>query len=400
MSRRYAWVALSGLFAGAVSIPINQYKVPPVMPVLMEAFSLDLTTANLLMSVFSLAGLVLAIPAGLIVHGIGPRRAGLISIGSVVIGAALGAVSGGATALLLSRTIEGLSFVFMMIGAPAIIAVWFSAQDRGVPMGIFATWVPVGNMIAFVVAPALAVQFGWQAIWWFGCAYGTLTFLVFWVLVRMPTEAAELADTSNPTGTGQLSRGQSTAAVRRALANRDVWLLGLMFLCFTMCFPAFMANMPTFLHTVRGYTLATAGLIVSLSSIAAIVSCPAVGWISDRISSRKTVYMVAYLALTVLWVLPFRVTGAAIPLFMIGFGVFAPAIPTMVMASVPEIVERPELAGIGMGVVVMVQNLGLLLGPVIFGRIVQTTGSWVMAGYALTPFCVLGVVVGLTVRVR
>jgi MFS family permease len=400
VSRTYAWMAVSGLFVGAIAIPINQYKVPPVMPVLMEAFSLDLTTANLLMSIFSLAGLLLAIPASLIVHAIGPRRAGLISIGSVVVGAALGAVSTGAAVLLLSRAIEGLSFVFMMIGAPAIIAVWFSAQDRGAPMGVFATWVPVGNMIALVVAPALAAMFGWRSIWWLGCAYGVLAFLVFWVLVRMPTEAAAPAHASNPTATGQPSRGPSTSAVRRALANRDVWLLGLMFLCFTLCFPAFMTNMPTFLHTVRGYTLSTAGLIVSLSSIAAIISCPAVGWISDRIGSRKAAYTVAYLVLTVLWVLPFGVTGAAIPMFMIAFGVFAPAIPTMVMASVPEIVERPELAGIGMGVVVMLQNLGLLLGPVMFGRLVQTTGNWAMAGYALTPFCLLGVLIGLTVRVR
>ena len=190
------------------------------------------------------------------------------------------------------------------------------------------------------------------------------------------------------------------ATLGRALINRDVWLLGLVFFAFTMCFPGFMTNMPTFLHTVRGYPLTTAGFIVSLASLVNFVSCPAAGWISDRIGSRKLVYTISYLVLIVLWIFPFRLTGAGIPLFMILFGVFGATIPTMVMASVPEVMERPELAGIGMGGVVALQNFGLLLGPVMFGRIVQMTGNWQLAGYALMPFCVLGLLFGLLVRVR
>jgi len=50
--------------------------------------------------------------------------------------------------------------------------------------------------------------------------------------------------------------------------------------------------------------------------------------------------------------------------------------------------------------VVTLQNLGLLLGPVMFARIVQISGRWEVAGYALIPICLIGVVVGLLVEVR
>ncbi len=400
MSKRYTWIMLIALFVAAVAAPVNMYKVPPVMPVLMDVFGLDLTSANLLMSVFAVAGVVLGIPAGLIVQRIGFKRSGLIAIASVVVGSALGALSSGAAMLLASRAIEGLSFVLMMVVAPAIIAVWFTAEERGVPMGVFAIWVPAGSMIMFNLAPALEARFGWQSVWWFGCAYGVMAFLVFWALVKIPRPVSRETGAANP-GSGAGPAGPpSMATLGRALVNRDVWLLGLVFLTFTMCFPGFMTNMPTFLHTVRGYPLATAGFIVSLSSLTTIISCPLSGWISDRIGSRKLVYTIAFLILTVLWIFPFRVTGAGIPLFMIVFGVFAPAIPTMVMASVPEIMERPELAGVGMGGVVALQNVGLLLGPVMFARIVQVTGDWQLAGYVLIPFCLLGVLFGLMVRVR
>lgn len=161
-----------------------------------------------------------------------------------------------------------------------------------------------------------------------------------------------------------------------------------------------MTNMPTFLHTVRGYPLGIAAFIVSLSSVATIISCPVAGWISDRIGSRKLVYTVAFLVIAALWLLPFRLTGVGIPLFMIVFGIFAGVIPTMIFAAVPEVMDRPELAGIGMGGVVTLQNLGLLLGPVMFAGIVQISGRWEVAGYALIPISLIGVVAGLLVEVR
>ncbi len=103
MSKRYTWIMLIALFVAAVAAPVNMYKVPPVMPVLMDVFGLDLTSANLLMSVFAVAGLALAIPAGLIVQRIGPKRSGLIAIASVIVGSALGALSSGTAMLLASR---------------------------------------------------------------------------------------------------------------------------------------------------------------------------------------------------------------------------------------------------------------------------------------------------------
>jgi MFS family permease len=391
---------MAALFVASISVPINQYKVPPVMPVLMQVFGLDLTMANLLMSIFSLSAFLLAIPAGIIVHRIGPKRSGLVAVAAVVAGAALGALSSGAATLLASRTVEGLGFVFMMVVGPAIIALLFSAEERGVPMGVFAAWVPVGSIIILNAAPALESAFNWRGVWWFGCLYGVFGFLVFWALVRVP-EVIPLARANPGYGGAAQTAGESLkSSVRAALANRNVWLLGLLFFCFTMVFPGFSNNMPTYLYTVRGYSLGQAALIVSLSSLGTIVGCPLMGMLSDRIGSRKKVYTTALLIVSVFWLLPYHLTGVAIPLFLAVFGLLSGALPTMIFASLPEVMERPELAGIGMGAVVTLQNLGLLLGPVMFGRIVQVSGNWALAGYAMIPITLLAVVVGWLVDVR
>jgi MFS family permease len=267
-------------------------------------------------------------------------------------------------------------------------------------MGIFATWVPVGSVLILNAAPALESVFGWQAVWWFGCLYGAFGFLVFWALVRVPDLVPPARANPGQAGADQVSSERLLLTVRTALANRNVWLLGLLFFCFTMVFPGFTNNMPTYLHTVRGYSLGQAALIVSLSSLGTIVGCPVVGMISDRIGSRKKVYTAALLIVSVLWLLPYHLSGVAIPLFLGIFGLVSGALPTMIFASLPEVVQRPELAGIGMGGVVTLQNLGLLLGPIVFGRIVQVSGNWALAGYAMIPITLLAVLVGSLIDVR
>ncbi|MFQ5842149.1 MAG: MFS transporter, partial [Thermodesulfobacteriota bacterium] len=110
---RSAWFTLFVLLTASVAAPLNQFKVPPVLPLLMDAFSLSVGRAGLLMSVFALTGLILAIPVGFIFQKLGYRISGLLAVGSVIVGASIGAVSTGAGMMLISRLVEGLGMSFM-----------------------------------------------------------------------------------------------------------------------------------------------------------------------------------------------------------------------------------------------------------------------------------------------
>jgi predicted MFS family arabinose efflux permease len=88
----------------------------------MDAFGLSVGRAGLLMSVFAVTGLILALPAGFIFQKLGYRITGLLAVGSVIVGASIGALSTSTGMMLISRVIEGVGTSFMAVVAPAVIA--------------------------------------------------------------------------------------------------------------------------------------------------------------------------------------------------------------------------------------------------------------------------------------
>jgi predicted MFS family arabinose efflux permease len=391
---RYAWVILFVVSLASVAAPLNQFKVPPLMPMLMQAFQLNLSQAGMLMSVFAITGFVLALPAGLILQKLGPKVAGLLAVGCLVVGSAWGALASSATLLLASRVLEGAGMGLIAVVGPASIALWFPREKQGTAMGVWGTWVPIGNVIMFSLAPMLATSVGWRAVWWAGALFAFVAFILYWLLMRLPPslegdQRVELGDSGD----------DLSPKLAPALANRGIWLLALSFACFNVVLISFATFFPTFLAGERHYSLAQAGLIASLSTIAALGSAPLAGWLSDRIGSRRLFIAIPFVVVAGMIALPFHLTGWSLYALMVLLGLISAAIPIATFAAAPEVMGNPRLAGIGLAVVALGMNLGIVIGPILFGMLVEMMG-WAMAGYWLIPFCILGFVAAWMLKVR
>ena len=384
----YAWVILAVVYFASVVAPFIQFKIPPIMPYLMQEFGIDLTRAGLLMSSIAMIGLLLALPTSILLQRFGPKITLLVSLSLMALGAGIGAFSSTFTGLLGSRVIEGIGIGLMGITAPATIAMWFPAERQGTPMGIWATWVPVGSVLIYNIAPMMVLSFGWQSIWWIGAAFAVLMMVFCGLFIKRP-----------PTQGQENAQVEARPSLRKALANRSIWLLALEFACMNFALVAVGTYYPTFLNEVRGYPLGQAAFLSSLATLVVLFSAPAAGLLSDRIGSRRLVLALPFLGAAVLFLFPFKVTGWQIVVFMILQGLIIGAIPTATFAAAPEVMQKVEWAGIGLAAVLIGQNLGQLLGPIFFGEMVQRSG-WAMAGYLLIPFCLLGFVSAWMVKVK
>ena len=387
----YAWTILAVLCVVSVASSLNQFKVPPVLPVLIRDFNLSLGNSGMLMSAFSVTGLLLALPAGFILQRLGPRFTGLIAVGAVSFGSVLGTFSTSVPVMLTSRFIEGAGLGLITVVAPATIALWFPEARRGTPLGIWTTCMPFGGILTLNLAPRLASLGGWQLVWKVGALFSLAALILFWLLFRMPRD----------TGDKQPGRREDSmlSGYGRAMLNRSLWLIALQFICFNAVCLALGTYFPTFLNTVRGHPLSTAAFISSLSTIMALFSQPFGGWLSDRLGVRRRLVVASSLLLAPISVALFLATGWLVPALMATFGLVAGITVPAIFAAVPEVMGSPRLAGPGMAVLALGQNLGMFIGPILFGMLADSAG-WTGAGYMLAPVCVLAAAAAWMARFR
>ncbi len=387
----YAWVVLAVSFIASIAAPLAQFKVPPIMPVLIDEYGLNLASAGFLMSIFSVAGFFLALPSGLVLQKLGLKITGLAATGTLILGSIIGATAGSQSILLVSRIIEGVGMGLIAVVAPASIAMWFPPEKRGAPMGIWSTWVPVGSLLTYLIAPTLTNLFGWRSVWWFTAAFAALAFILVLFFLKPPPFYKPLDTNNYPI--------KSPTHPLKALANRDIWLLGLVFGLTNFCNIALVTYYPTFLVEVRQFTIASAATLSSIQMIVILFSSPLAGALSDKIGSRKFLLTYPFLIYIILYLFPFALPSPAIPFWLVFMGMMGGLIPTASFSAAPEIMNDPRLAGLGMAVVITGQNLGMFSGPIIFS-IFQINFGWKTAGLLLIPFLLLGFSMGRLIKVR
>jgi MFS family permease len=404
----YAWVVLFALYMATLSATLNLFKVPPVMFPLIQNFHLSNSQAGMLMSVFSIMGFVLAIPAGYILKRFGIKMTGLIAVAALVIGSSLGAMATTPGQLSFGRFIEGIGMGLIMVTSPFAISVWFPLHNRALPTGIWATSVGIGNIVTLLIAPSLEVSKGWPFVWWLCAGFSALAFILFAMLFRMPKKE-EMYAAPAPAAATQ----EKPPSLARGMANRSLWMISISFGCYNLVVMAMCSFLPTFLQAFREYSqtydkglLLHAGFVTALIMAASIFSGPGGGYISDRLGKRKVMIIIPYILMALTFFLPFTVTGMMIPLWMIAFGIVGGPLAPVLLAAVPEVSEAPSLIGIGMSVAAVGQNIGMFIGPALFGAILDSMGktagaaAYVTAGYWMIPICVVGIIASLFIKVR
>lgn len=354
-------------YLAGIAIAVNQFKVPPVMQILISDLHIDMATGGWLMSVFSVASVILAIPAAFLLTRLGIKVTGLMALGCTIVGAVIGALATNVTTLLVGRVIEGISVGLISVVAPTVISMWFEPQERGLPMGIWAAWVPVGNVIAFNVAHPLLTSFGWRAVWWFGILFALVALILYGLVVVVPPRPADQKDDPSPGLTGSFGR---------MLLNPSSWLLALAFGTFSFSMIGYNTWVPSFLTETLQLDTASASFYASLLFMAGIPANVVAGWMVDRVENRPGLLTVAFLITTIIFAWSFRFGSTSVAvLYMILLGFASNFIPTSVFTLAPETIDAPQFAGLGLAIVAVVSGLGSLVGPPFLGAVISG-GNW------------------------
>lgn len=389
-AQRKAWAVMFAAYLAGIAIALNQSKVPPVMQVLLQSLHMDTATGGWLMSAFAVAGIALGIPAAFVLARLGPKRAGLLAIGCTLLGSIIGALAAGPATLLIGRAIEGIGLGLITVIAPTVISMWFPPEKRGTPMGVWASWVPVGSFIIYNLAAPLLKAFGWQGIWWFGALFALAAFVIYAATVSAPPAAEAANDQPR----------EAREAFGRVVLNPASWLLALVFSTFSFAFMGFATWGPTYFNQGLGLDLETASFYASLGSLAVIPSTLVAGRVLDRVRNRHMVMTVALAIAGVLlfWCFQLGSADVIVP-YTVALSFVAGFVPTTAFTLAPETMPDPRWGGLALGIMSIGQNAGVFFGPPVVGNLIAG-GNWPAGVIPLVIAAAIGVAAAIGLQAR
>lgn len=359
------WLIVSlCFFLVAFCITLMMYKIPTIMIQLMELLSVSAATAAWFMSVFTFTGIFLAIPIGFLIKGIGVRKVVIVS-GFL---AAFASIAGSfapdvgfacVPLLIVTRGLEGLSFVGIIASIPIMIQMCIIPSRVGTSTGIFMLGGMLGAMGGGVITPTVFAASGFAGLWIAYAAFMALSTIVFMVYVRFPRQEQEGAFPESKAATRS-----SSVSIYGVFFKPNTLLFFLGFAAFQILLLSVLTYAPTALQQ-RGMSPAMSGFVSTLPQLISIVTAIAFGAIADAIHRTKPLVIIGMIAMAICAPAALVTDAPVLWAILVAMGLLAMGVPTVVMAAYPKLLADPSKLTVGMGVMMLVQSLGQFLGSLI-----------------------------------
>jgi MFS family permease len=342
-------------------------KLPPALPVLRQEYGLSLTATGWLISMFNIMGMLGGVALGLSAARVGAYRYCQIGLALLVAGALLPVLAGGAPALLAGRFFEGLGFMMVVLGGPALLTHATAPRDRSLAFGFWGAYMPTGTSLAMLATPFLIAWGGWHGLWYACAALAALMALL------LAYGRHDYADSGKSPATLPDWR-----AISGPLKRSGMWWMALCFACYTFQFNAIMNWLPTFLTGERQSSLNLASNLTAAMVGINIFGNLLGGWLMKHGWSRGACVSLggALMGLFALGTfaagLPDGLRFACCLAFSLGGGV----IPGSVMSATTLHAETPAQIGTIQGMIVQGSNVGQFLAAPLVAYVVGPQGHW------------------------
>jgi MFS family permease len=386
----------------ATAVLSMQYKLPTIIPQVVEQGLLDMPTITILMSIFTFAGIFFAIPAGVLVERIGARKALIVTVIIECVSAPVIFI-GNPFILILFRLFEGIAFSLLLVAGPVIIQQNVHPSKHGIATGIWSLGGTMGAVTSGMATPALFGMAGLPGVWIGYAIFCLVCGCIFVALVKAPAsvrgkalasakEAGErrLAETDGAMVAAR--EGDGTKVPYRRLLRKNILFYLFGYAVFHTMLLGYLSFVPTFLQQ-QGFDPALAGTISILPMLISIVSALAFGMIADKTGRAKPLYLLGYAAMCLSVFLIFWGTQASLWIGIVAMGLLSMGILGIGVAAFPRLLSDRRLIPVGMGVFIVTQSLGQFLGtaipPVLLGPGID---QWATMSYVLAGAGILGLI--------
>ena len=383
----YQWVIFAILSTTHMLMAMFFYSWGPLAPIIKEKIQINNSEFGLIVSTMYFVMVIISIPSGFLTDKYGAKWMLLLS-GSLMGVAflllplfpffgflfAVAALAGAGYGMINQATAKGLMY-------------WFEPDKRATVMGIKQTGVTIGGSLIGIYIPFFGMIMGWQK------AILLLVFVIFGILLfssffykEKPTSLA-----SSPSA----APDKKNISVRSILLKPTLIFLTPILTLFAICQACLTAFLVIYVHEVFHLSMAISGSLFTVAMVGGTVSRVMFGLISDRLFQGDRITPLALLALigvlSTLSVVFLNNTPPLWLLFMISafLGIALMGWNSLAIVLVGEIAGN-ELVGSVMGVLFAIAWGGMVIGPPIFGAIIDMKGynaGWLMLSILLAISC-------------
>lgn len=366
------------VIAAGVVAALHVAKLPPALPVLQQVMGVSLLQAGFLLSLVQLAGMTLGLPAGLLIQRWGPRRSVLAGLLVLAAGSAMGGAAQTAAGLLLSRALEGLGFLCVVLPAPGLLRGLVPPGQLSRALGGWGAYMPLGAALALLAGPAVMAlgdaAWGWRLWWW--CLSALAASLALLVFVRVP---ADVPAHGLPAGPQQVAVTSPhwRSLLQLTLRSRGVWVVALSFAMYSGQWMAVVGFLPS-IYAQAGVSAAATAWLTALAAGVNIIGNLAAGRLLHRGAAPVTLLAAGFVAMALGTLVAFGVDGSPRLQYLavLVFSMFGGLIPGTLFSLVVRLAPGPETVATSVGWVQQWSALGQFFGPPLVAGVAAHAGHW------------------------
>lgn len=364
------------LFFSGFLVAISQLKIPPVMDMVSETLQVSITKSSWLMSVFTLAGIFLAIPGAAIMNKVGPKKLLLSLMAALALGNLIGFFTDNYYILLISRGIEGIAYAMMIMVGVVLINTWFSEGGAGSAIGIFNTATAVGAFVMMNLAIPIVLRWGLKSLWLFTAGSS----IILCILIARHIESPSLKDERAL---------HNQVSLVEAAKNCQVWILSLMMFCVAFSLFTYITTYPQLFNVYYHLNPVQANFYASLNGLFGIVFCIMCGVIVDKMHNPLVLCFFGFLGLAVTGFIVDLLSGSTFVLHTLLSGFFSGFVITSIFIIAPALARKPIFVGYTIAFVDLLYYLGVFAcTPLILGAVAAL--GWGGAKYILVLVSLIG----------
>lgn len=356
-------IVLASSLIGVMGVSL----ISPVLPELRGVFGVSDSQVGLVITMYTLPGIVITPFVGLVADRVGRRRVVIPLL--LIFGVAGAGIVFATTFLhvLFLRLVQGIGASALVTLSVTLIGDYYEGNQRDATIGINGSVIGAGAAVYPLIGGALAV-IRWSAPFGF-----------FGVAVLVGLVAVFVLE--EPATNREISVNEYLVRMKKAVMLPEaVGIYLSVFFAFFLFYGAVLTALPLVLSDEYGLPANQIGLLLSMVSVASASVSSQYGRVSQWLPATQLIALgfVCYgIGLVGVWVAPSPVAiGGALLGFGVGFGLVMPSLDTTLVG----LVSGQLRAGM-MGVRTSMLRLGQTVGPIAFTLTAESLFERSVVGY-------------------